>query len=392
VNTVANSGSTGRIAECIGQEAIYAGHQSWIAYGRTANPSRSSLIRIGSQIATLNHVCASRLFDRHGLASPSATAAFIAELTRIKPDIIHLHNIHGYYLNYEIFFEYITQFQIPVVWTLHDCWAFTGHCAYFESASCEKWKSYCHHCPLLADYPKSFGADNSTNNFLRKQRAFTAVNDMHVVTPSKWLASLVRSSFLSTFPTSVINYGIDVTTFTPKKVRKSKNLVLGVAKPWTARKGLRDFIELRKLLPQSVEIVLIGLTRWQILNLPEGITGLAATETVEELAEWYSKAAVFVNPTFADNFPVVNLEALACGTPVVTYDTGGSPESIADSIGGVAPRGDVKKLSDVIKVFLGPSASESGELARHHAELHFDSRVNNRKYLELYSALRQCTV
>lgn len=374
------------MAECIGQQSIAAGHRSWIAYGRTANPSQSTLIRIGSTFATLYHVGISRTLDRQGLASSRATRRFIAELSCIKPDIVHLHNLHGYYLNYEILFSFIRDRQIPIVWTLHDCWAFTGHCTYFDSVACDKWRTGCGKCPLLCDYPRALAVDNSAGNFRRKASAFTAVDSLHIVTPSLWLAGLAKGSYLRKFPVSVIRYGIDLGLFKPQNEVKSTQLVLGVAKPWSSRKGLDDFIALRRLLPNPVKIVLIGLTQRQIRRLPDGITGITATESAEKLAAWYSRATVFVNPTYADNFPVVNLEALACGTPVVTYNTGGGPEAITAGTGAVVPRGNVEQLCEATTRFLAPNAATS-ELARNYAEVHFDSYTNNSKYLSLYESL-----
>jgi len=245
INSVVNSGSTGRIAEEIGQTAISQGWESYIAYGRNKRLSQSQLIKIGTDWDIKMHGLQTRLFDRHGLGSKSATQIFIKQIEAIKPDIIHLHNIHGYYLNIEVLFNFLASTQIPVLWTLHDCWPFTGHCVYFDFVGCKKWLTQCNNCPQTRTYPASFFLDRSTQNFNLKKELFTGVHNLTLVPVSQWLANLLRQSFLKNLPIQVINNGIDIETFKPvpsnnlrfKFKLQSKFIIIGVANIWSERKG-----------------------------------------------------------------------------------------------------------------------------------------------------------
>ena len=395
INTSVNSGSTGRIAEDIGKLMIAMGHKSWIAYGRGNQASVSRLIRIGGKWDMVWHGVITRLFDRHGFGSGAATRNLIARIREIKPDLIHLHNIHGYYLNIRILFDYLRYVGRPVVWTLHDCWPFTGHCTYFDAVDCRKWESGCFDCPNKRAYPQSWWKDNSKENFLNKKRLFTSLRDMVIVTPSRWLGNHVSRSFLSEFPVEVIHNGIDLGVFkaSPAEGVKRKyglggrKVILGVAGVWQRRKGLDDFIRLHETkIPGSV-IVLVGLTPRQIKKLPSGMIGIARTENLEELVALYSAADVFVNPTYVDNFPTTNIEALACGTPVITYDTGGSSEAIGANTGKAVPKGCMGGLISAVKEVLENGKDAYSRKCRKRAERLFDSRRRYQDYFELYMKL-----
>lgn len=387
LNTVVNSGSTGRIAEEIGRVALNRRHESYIAFGRGNRPSKSQLIRVGNKAEMYWHGLSSLLYDGHGLASRKGTKELIKQIEIIQPDAIGLHNIHGYYLNYPLFFDFLKEKQIPVLWTFHDCWPFTGHCTYFEKTQCEKWKSTCDNCPQISHYPKSW-VDNSKRNFLLKKAYFTGLYNLTIITPSHWLKQLVKASFLQDYPVEVIHNGIDLATFRPIETDSvTKPFVLGVASTWDERKGLKDFIALRDLLINSLDIVLIGLSAKQVNALPSGIRGIERTENLEALVEWYSKAVVFVNPTYIDNFPTTNLEALACGTPVVTYDTGGSPESINEFTGRIVNKGDLQSLVNEIMYFISLDQNLLRERCRAHVKKSFDKKDRFDDYIDLYESV-----
>ena len=291
INSVVNSGSTGRIAEEIGQTAIAAGWESYIAYGRNNRPSKSELIKIGNDQDIILHGLQTRLFDRHGLGSKSATQDLVERIEKIKPDIIHLHNIHGYYINIEILFKYLQGTNIPVVWTFHDCWPITGHCSYFTFVECEKWKTQCFSCPQKTDYPASWLIDRSEKNFKLKKKLFTSLPNVTLVPVSNWLSGILEESFMQNFPLKVIHNGIDTEVFRPsagetvfhkKHCLENKFILLGVASVWSPRKGLKDFIALSKLLDNDFQIVSVWLTRKQIEQLPDSILGIERTESVEE--------------------------------------------------------------------------------------------------------------
>jgi glycosyltransferase involved in cell wall biosynthesis len=386
INSVLSVGSTGRIVEGIGKSIQKAGYTSYIAYGRRALESTSNVLRIGSQADVYSHGFKSLACGLHGLGSTFATKSFVSQLDVIKPDIVHLHNIHGYYLNYEIFFDYLKDRHVPVVWTLHDCWAFTGHCAYFDEVGCQKWMTECNRCPQLACYPKSF-FDNSTWNFRRKKKAFCQLSELHIVTPSNWLGGLVSQSFLKMLPLKVVNYGVDQQVFRRNKIVIKEPIVLGVASPWSKRKGLSDFFKLRDLLPSSYRIVLVGLDRKQLSGLPEGIEGYPPTDSIFELVEWYNRASVFINATYSDNFPVVNLEALSCGTPVVTYDTGGSAEAISIGTGLAVECGNVKGLAEAAISFLEADHESLSIQCRERAINCFNDNDRFGEYVRLYEEI-----
>lgn len=389
INLSANVGSTGRIAEEIGKEAMEQGWRSVIAYGRFAGPSESELIRVGTDFDIKEHLIETRLFDNHGLSSRRATKKFIKQIDTLKPDIIHLHNIHGYYLNYRILFDYLNKTNIPIVWTLHDCWAFTGHCGHFIMAGCERWKSGCGHCPIThIEYPKAF-IDRSARNYKLKSEIFCANQNLHIVTVSEWLAGLVKQSFLKGKDIRVINNGIDLNVFKPIHVKGNGRFrILGVSNLWSEVKGLPDIVRLRALLDiDKYEIVVVGVSKDQIAELPEGILGIQRTASVAELAAYYSSANVFVNPTYADTFPTVNLEALACGTPVVTYKTGGSPESVDAKTGAVVEQGDIDAMANAIKDICSHGKQAFSDCCRIIAEKKFGKTDKYKDYMTLYNEL-----
>lgn len=334
INSVCN-GSTGTICKNLYKAAQEAGHTCCFAYGRGDAPDGFNTIKIGNQLDTYLHVLKTRLFDASGFGSKKATKSFIKQIEEFKPDVIHLHNIHGYYLNIEILFNYLKQHpEIKKIWTLHDCWSFTGHCAYYTYAKCEKWQTGCNgNCPNKKEYPQTIFS-NIKSNFNKKREIFSDVENMILVTPSKWLKKEVEKSYLKDYPIEIINNGVDTNVFKsiPSNIKQQygiedKKVILGVASVWDKRKGLDTFIELSKELDNQYQIVLIGLNKKQIEQLPTSIIGISRTENVQELVKWYSAADIYFNPTLEDNYPTTNLESIACGTPVITFNTGGSPES-----------------------------------------------------------------
>ncbi len=353
INTVVSFASTARVVNDIAREYEQKGYEVKIAYGRdmkTRNINRN-YVRIGKDMDVYWHVLYTRLTDKHGLASVKATKEFLKWADEYDPDIVWLHNAHGYYINYEMLFEWIkSRPQMQVKWTLHDCWAFTGHCAYYTDLNCDKWQNGCHDCPQRGAYPGSF-ADNSRDNYMRKKLAFQGVPNMTIVTPSQWLADEVKKSFLTEYPVEIRYNSINRDVFKPSESSfraehglEDKIMVLGVANIWEKRKGLDDFIKLAKMLDQrndqipddsnekKYKVVLVGLTQKQIGALEKdgaSILVLPRTSSAQELAQIYTAADVFVNMTREDNYPTVNLEAEACGTPVISYDTGGCKETIS---------------------------------------------------------------
>lgn len=358
INSVCGVGSTGRIATDIHQILIEQKHESYIAYGRDLPKNCDTAIKIGTKMDNYAHVALTRIYDKHGFGSKKATEQFITKIEKLNPDVIHLHNIHGYYINIELLFDYIKRANKRVIWTLHDCWAFTGHCSHFDYVGCTKWKKGCSHCPEKTSYPASVFFDNSKFNYVRKRNIFTGVNDLTIVTPSKWLAGLVKESFLREYPVVVINNGININVFKPtgstfreKYQLNDKFIILGVASNWGRKKGFDTFVELSNFLDKDEVIVLVGVSEQQKRNLPEKIIGIIRTDSASELVGIYCAADVFINPTLEDNFPTTNLEALACGTPVITFDSGGSTESVDETCGLIIEKKETTEIKRYIKKY-----------------------------------------
>lgn len=388
VNITAGRGSTGRIADGIGKLAIENGWESWIAYGREPHSnSMSQLIHIGNKTDMYLHGFGSIAFDRHGLYSKRATKLFLRQLDQIQPDLIHLHNIHGYFLNYPLLFEWLRAWDGPVVWTLHDCWPFTGHCAHYTRAGCSQWQEQCHDCPQLHTYPTSLFWDRSKQNFIDKQKAFLSCKNLHLVTVSAWLHQEVEKSFLSIHEITTIHNGLDTSIFRPKivseKVKSESKMVLGVANVWSESKGLNDFICLRKILPNDYGILLIGLSEKQIKALPNGIKGIARTSNIEELVDFYNMADVYVNTSVEETLGMTTAEALACGTPAVVYNSTACPEVVSKDTGYVVSPGDIEGLKSAI---LRADAIKP-EDCRERVLTHFNAETQYRKYIELYSSI-----
>lgn len=357
INSVYGVGSTGKICAAIANQLKNEGHTVKIVYGRSAKEDGNSLISMVDQIGFYGHVLGTRLFDHHAFSSKRATARLLKELDVFDPQLIWLHNIHGYYINAEMLFAWIkSRPSMKVRWTLHDCWSFTGHCSHFILNSCDKWKTGCKSCNYKQSYPKCIGISDSCNNYTRKKLAFSGVNDMELITPSKWLADLTRESFLCEYPVTIVHNTIDSSIFHRVKSNFKKRynienryIILGVSNIWSKRKGFDDFIALSKIMSERFVIVLVGVSKKQKRLLPNNCIGITRTTNQSELAEIYSSADCFFNPTYEDNYPTVNLEAEACGTPVITYATGGAPETIkrADSV--AVKVGDIDRVARLIQ-------------------------------------------
>ncbi|HJC98541.1 MAG TPA: glycosyltransferase [Candidatus Phocaeicola merdavium] len=396
------STSTGRIMQEIGELAMQNGWKSYIAYGKGRDgikPCQSRLIPIGNRLDTLWHGLETRLFDRHGLASVQATRTFVKQIEHIAPDIIHIHNIHGYFLNYQVLFDYLSECGIPVVWTVHDCWLYTGHCYYYSYIQCNKWESGCGDCPQKRKFPASWWLDRSARNYQDKQEAFTSMpyGKLTIVPVSDWIRGEMSRSFLKGYPFRVIHNGIDTEVFTvygADEVKRKygwqgKHVLLGVASIWSEEKGLPDFIKLAQQLRDDEMIVLVGVTEEQKSQLPQNVYGIRRTENIRELAQLYSAADVFVNPTWQDNYPTVNMEAIACGTPVVTYRTGGSVEAVTEDTGFIVEQGDVKGLLDAVRVIEQYGKHYYADRCRKYALANFRKEDRYADYLNLYEEL--CT-
>lgn len=353
-------GSTGKIMMGIAEVARAQGHEVMCASPITTTNrdagKNCGYYRIGTFFSRRVSVALARLTGFNGCFAWVATLRLLKKIDAFKPDILHLHNLHDSYINLPMLFGYIKKRNLSVVWTLHDCWAFTGQCPHFTIAKCDKWKTGCHDCPQYRAYPASC-YDNTKAMWRLKRKWFCGIENLSVVTPSRWLAELVKESFLKEYPVHVINNGIDLRVFrpTPSDFRRrygispEKHIVLGVSFAWGVRKGLDCFVALASRLDEQYQIVLVGTDEQVDRQLPPSIISIHRTQDQKELAEIYTAADVFVNPTREENYPTVNMEAIACGTPVVTFNTGGSPEMLDEKTGVVVPVDDIFELEYRVK-------------------------------------------
>ena len=386
-------GSTGKIADSIAANVVDHGHEAVVAYGFYRSAFANSVkLKSGARYMSFFEIFKSRITGYMGFTSKHATRKLISLIRKEKPDVINLHNAHGGYVHIELLFQYIKKEQIPVVWTIHDCWSFTGHCAHFEKVGCDRWKTACFDCPdrkLKQSYPISYFFDQSPEQYRRKKTAFSEVENLTIATPSQWLADLAKQSYLGYARIKAIHNGIDVGLFNPivSDVKKrydceNKKLVLAVAMGRSERKGYGYILKLAERLPKDeYQVMVVGLNERQMQEIPAGIIGIPRTANQKELAEIYSAADVLVNPTLGDTYPTVNLESIACGTPVVTFRTGGSPESITSETGAVVEQHDIDALEREVIRWANTNAREA---CRNYAIQNFDRNKCFDEYTSLF--------
>lgn len=384
-----NFGSTGHIMLQIADLATKKGHEVICSfYARRNKDKDKNCIYIGNKVSHNIHKKLYRKTGNNGCYSKISTWNFLRKVKKFDPDLIHIHNLHNCYINLPMLFDYIKKNNKKVVWTLHDCWSFTGQCPYFTAVGCEKWKTGCHDCEQINRYP-SCSVDRTDKMWKRKKEWFTGVQNLTIVTPSQWLADLAKQSFLKDYPVKVINNGIDLGVFKPtesdfrtKHNLEDKKIILGVASVWEVRKGLDVFIELSKRLDDRYKIVLVGTNDEVDKKLPEGIISIHRTSNQKELAELYTAADVFFIPTREDNFPTVNMESLACGTPVLTFNTGGSPEMVDEATGVVLMNEDIASVEQAV-ISMCESGKYSKEACTERAK-QYDSGLKYNEYLSLF--------
>ncbi len=359
INTVCNT-STGKLMGDIQRKANVSGYETLSIVGRRNPFSDLPCIKIGNGLSFWIHVAINTVFDRQGYASYFVTRRMIQKLRQERPDIIHLHNLHGYYMNLPLLFDYLSkEFSGKIFWTFHDCWPFTGHCAYFTAVGCDKWEKECGKCPNKRVYPISLLADASRKNYTDKKKMFTGLKNLTIIVPSKWMEEMVKKSFFCNYPVVTVNNGIDLKVFSYRRpldelyekydIGREKKIILGVANIWDARKGLSDFLALAEKLPVEYQIFLVGLSSRQIKRLPSNVKGIRRTQEKKELVMLYSCASIFMNPSIEESFSLVTVEAIACGTPVIVLDTSAVKELVCDENGIILKKHDVVDYLDAIR-------------------------------------------
>lgn len=394
INVALNWGSTGKIVEGIGTLAQTGGWEVFVAHGaRYKNLSTTTSIQVSSKVGEWIHYVNSSLFDAQGLGSRCETKQFLKQVEEIKPDIVHIHNIHGCYINYPLLFTYLKEHNIPVVWTLHDCWAMTGHCVHFMRSNCMKWQAMCHHCPQKKTFPSSYLFDRSERNYKLKRDLFTSMPVMHITTVSSWLKGVAEVSYLKKYPVSVVPNGIktDVFNYEPSDILErfglqGKKLLLAVAIGLDERKGLYDYIKLANKLPDQYQLMLVGLTEEESKTLPENIIAEKRTNSTRELAAYYSAADALLSLSYEETFGLTIIEAMACGTPAIVYDNTAQPELVTLETGMIVPTGDIEALVKAIEEVCS-KPKESYSIACRNHSLEYDEKLSYQKYLDIYSVI-----
>lgn len=397
LNTCVGRGSTGRIAETIASLATDRGWECYIAHGaRYIGQSRMKTYQVSSKIEEIIHYVKSLLFDAQGLGSVRATRRLIKWIKILRPDIIHIHNLHGYWINYEILFKYLHESHVPVVWTFHDCWAITGHCAIFTTSFCDKWRTGCVNCPHLDWYPKSILLDQSQRNFKKKQQLFTSLQNLTIVSVSNWLNSIVEQSYMKNISHTVIPNGVDTHVFYPRVTAKDairekyhlqgKVVVLSVADKWNEGIGFSDIPKLRELLDDRFIIVLVGVTEAQKDTLPDGVIGVLHTSSRDELAELYTVADISFTPQTIATFGLVSAESMACGTPAVVYAPAAA--EVIGNNGYVVPARDIKQLALRLTKFADDGGKDKYSVSCvERVQSYYDELTNYGRYIDLYNSM-----
>lgn len=394
INIVSNTLSTGTIVEDISKVAQAKGWNTYVCYGRNSKPGVNKEYRIGSKLESIWHYIENRLFDNEGLASRFATFRLINHIKKVKPDIIHLHNIHDHYLNYWLLFNYLNHVKIPVVWTFHDYWGITGHCHHFIDAHCEKWKTKCCQCPLQHSTVNSL-MDRSKRNYALKKKLFSANQNLTIVPVSVWVEQNVRESFLKNKRIITIPNGIDIGTLInqPEEeipvIPKKCFVILGIARDWEHgdRKGFDDFLRLSERLKKDEVIVLVGTKKEQIKSLPDNVIGIERTTSKQRLVNIYRSANVLVSLSAAETFGLTVIEANALGVPAVVYDNTAPPSLITPMTGYVAKNKDLNDVYNKISIIRAKGGEYYSKACVEHVKRFYDKNSNYCKYLDLYEDL-----
>ena len=391
INVALNCGSTGKIVEGIGGLAISQGWDVYVAHGaRYVNQSSLKNYQVTKKAGEILHYIESSLFDAQGRGSRRETKRFLQVIDEIKPDVVHIHNIHGCFLNFPILFQYLREKNIPVVWTLHDCWAMTGHCVHFMRTNCEQWKTQCVKCPQKHDFPSSYLLDRCKSNYTLKKQLFTAMEKLRITTVSSWLKGVVEQSYLRKFSVDVVPNGVDTSKFvyTEGDIWErygigDKKLVLAVASGFEERKGIYDFVKLSKMLPKEYQLLLVGTNDNDKKALSDNVIAVTRANGVKELAAFYSAADVLLSLSYEETFGLTIIEAMSCGTPAIVYDNTAQPELITPETGRVVESGNVEKVKEAVEEVCSKGKAHYSEACRMHA-LEYDEARSYHKYLEVY--------
>lgn len=397
INIESNYGSTGRIVEGIGRLAQSQGIETHVAYSRGANPSRLNTHHIGNKLSQGLHLVRTRVFGDHLKGSGFSTKQLIKLIEKLDPNIVHIHQVHGYYLHVPILFKYLRNSDRKIVWTLHDCWSYTGHCSYYTKIGCQKWLKECHNCPQFSGYPKSYFFDRSKEEFNLKKELFASMQNLHLVAISDWLKEEVSKSILAELPISVIKNGVDLEIFKPIKFNKelekkkrgitSKNVVIATGTTWNSSKGLEDYKKLGAKLPNNTTLLLVGIPKYLQVGFPNSTICIERTESKEELSLLYNIADVVLSLSYQESFGLTIPEGLACGTPGVAYRNTALKEHISEHTGKLVMTGNIQEASQAIAEVIEVGKSAMSEACISFCHKNYNLKNNYQNYLSLYSQL-----
>ena len=397
INADSNWGSIGRITEQLGQFAQADGWDCHVVYGRCHNPSKLQTHCFTSTFSVIEHYLEHRLFDNEGLASRKATNEIVKFVEELQPNLIHLHNIHDHWLNYKILFEYLAKKKFPIIWTQHDCSSYTGGCGYYTMIQCEQWKSGCKKCPQKRGLLPLF--EQTSNHYARKRQLINSIDNIIFVPVSHWLEGELRVSFLKEKHVVPIYNGVDIRVFQPQENNikekyqiRDKKLLLALATAWSERKGLKDYIELSRLLPKDVQLLLVGLSSKQIRTLPTSIIGIERTQNVDELVKLYSGAEIVMNLSYEETFGLTTVEGFACGTPSIVYNCTASPELVTPETGLIVEPGDISGVAKAVEIILNRGKDSYSRACRQRALDYYNKDARFADYIILYNKIIQQTL
>lgn len=376
INTVCGFSSTGKITADLARSNEY---ESLVCFGRKKDFEGVESYKFANILDNCIGALSTILFDNNLNICSLATKRLIKKIQEFNPDIIHLHNLHGYYLNVDMLFKFLKNYNKPVVWTLHDCWSITGYCPHFDMAGCDKYKTKCSNCQYCFSYPFSIFKQNVKKDYEKKKELFNSIDNLTIVTPSSWLKERVQESFIKNCRIEVINNGISIIEH--DYMKNEKFSVIAVSSYWTKEKGKEELKKIIPLIDDDIKITVVGDLKdkdpvFNRCNL------IKRTTNYYELFEEYGKAHILINPTLQEVFGLVNVEAQSCGTAVVTYKTGGSVETINEKTGVVVEKGDYRKMAKVINELKTNYLFNNKDLILNAKKFSKENMLKN--YLDLY--------
>ncbi|MBO5480982.1 MAG: glycosyltransferase [Clostridia bacterium] len=397
INAVYGTGSTGRIVADISDTIKRAGGESFVAYQSTIEPVENAFV-MGSSFTRKVDALRARVFGLQAYGSKRATKRLLRWMDEIKPDVVHLHNLHSHYIHLPLLCKYLAKKDIPTVITLHDCWFFTGKCTHYTSAKCNKWQTGCGNCPQLKKDIPSWLFDRTAKMWKDKKELFSAIPRLAVIGVSDWITNEAKKSFLQNAKIIQRIYNwIDLQTFYPREenireqyhLPKDKFLIFCIGAGWNNRmEKWRDLLRLAQKLPSNMHIVLGGSVQ-SPQDLPDNITSIGYIHSTENLAKLYAGVDAYVHLSREDTFGKVIAEAMACGTPAVVYNATACPELVGKGCGYVVKTGDIDGICVALQMIQEKGKSAYLEKCVAYVREHFEKEKLIEDTVALYEAVQR---